>query len=241
CKNQVKPLHFISTISVFAGTNQIILEDESLEINRSPVGGYTQSKWVAEKIVALAGDRGIPVTIHRPGRISGHSQTGACNPDDHTYRLIRGCIQLGSAPLDDSLVNLIPVDYTVRAIVYLSSQPESLGKTFHLFNPQPTPWNEIAESIISLGYSGEQVDYQQWRERLLSALETFPDNALAPLIATFAKQDTGNTEEGIEQQLAADNTNSGLKETGIVCPQIDQQIINAYITSMVNQGLIEAN
>ena len=36
-------------------------------------GGYTQTKWVAERIVTEAMKRNVPVTISRPGRITGHS------------------------------------------------------------------------------------------------------------------------------------------------------------------------
>ncbi|MEM6613540.1 MAG: amino acid adenylation domain-containing protein [Cyanobacteria bacterium P01_C01_bin.72] len=241
-QSKVKPVHFISTKGVVAAADpelEIIREDTPIDRWSQIGGGYTQSKWVAEKIVALARDRGIPVTIYRPGRISGHSLSGVCNPDDHTYRMIRGCIQLGSAPLDDSLVNLIPVDFTVRAIFHLSSQPESLGKTFHLLNPKPTPWNQIAESIISLGYSGEQIDYQQWRELLLAAMETASDNALAPLISIFAKQESSSMEEEeIDQQLEADNTYSGLAETSIICPPCDHKLVNTYISYLISQDYL---
>lgn len=46
----------------------------------------------------LARDRGLPISIYRLGRISGHSQTGMFNVNDFLYRLIIGCIQLGSTP-----------------------------------------------------------------------------------------------------------------------------------------------
>ena len=242
-KSKLKPVHFISTIGVVGGADrnlEIIREDTPVDRSEQIDSGYTQSKWVAEKLVTIARDRNIPITIYRPGRISGDSQTGVCNPNDHTFRMIRGCIQLGCVFLDDSLVNLIPVDYAVKAIVHLSSQPKSLGKTFHLFNPQPTPWNEVANSIISLGYPLKQLNYEKWRKELLATLEQFADNPLSPLIGTFAEsnQPNKNTEENINQKIAANNTNSGLAGTSIICPPCDRQLLSTYFSYLIDRGYL---
>ncbi|MBE9170318.1 hypothetical protein IQ238_23290 [Pleurocapsales cyanobacterium LEGE 06147] len=53
-----------------------------------------------------------------------------------------------------------------KAIVYLSQQTESLGKVFHLRNPQPLSLKEMAQYIGSLGYPVELVSYEQWRSQL---------------------------------------------------------------------------
>ncbi|MGL5795316.1 MAG: thioester reductase domain-containing protein [Waterburya sp.] len=241
--SKVKPVHFISTIGVVGAADrqlETIEEDTPIHHSENIEDGYTQSKWVAEKLVTLGRDRGIPISIYRPGRISGHSQTGVCNSDDHTFRMIRGCIQLGSVPQDDSMVNLTPVDYAVAAIAHLSSQPGSLGKTFHIFNPQPTPWEEVVNSVISLGYPLKQIDYQQWRKQLLTALEKSPDNALFPLISTFTANETNsNPEAEIDRQLDAQNTMSGLVRTSINCPPCDRQLLSTYISYLINRGYLK--
>ncbi len=239
-QSKVKPVHFISTIGVVGAADrnlEIVSETTPIDRSEQIESGYTQSKWVAEKLVTIARDRDLPVTIYRPGRISGHSQTGVCNSNDHTFRMIRGCIELGTVPQDDSLVNLTPVDYAVEAIVHLSSQPESLGKTFHLFNPQPTPWSEVVNSIIFLGYPLKQLDYQQWRKELLTTVERSPDHPLFPLISTF---DTphNDTEESINQELEASNTNAGLAETSIVCPKCDLQLLSTYFSYLIRNGFL---
>ena len=242
-QSKIKPVHFISTKNVARAADrqlEIVREDTPIDRCEQIENGYAQSKWVAEKIVSIARDRGIPVSIYRPGRISGHSQTGVCNPDDHTFRMIRGCIQFGSVPQNNSPINLTPVDYAVGAIVHLSSQPESLGKTFHVFNPQTTPWNEVVNSIISFGYPLKQIDYQQWREQLLTAVERYPDNPLSPLTSIFAANKTANSnmEEGINQELDASNTYSGLTGTSIVCPKCDRQLLSTYFSFLISQGFL---
>lgn len=121
---KLKPVHFISSTSVAVPadtSNVIIREQDCPAANQVLDGGYPQTKWVAEKLVKIAGDRGLPVSIYRPGRISWHSKTGICNPEDHTSKMIKGCIQLGTAPELNTLVNLAPVDYVSSAIVHLSN------------------------------------------------------------------------------------------------------------------------
>ena len=130
---RAKPVHYISTVSVFSsiGEQTVIREEDEPDppISGSELPlGYAQSKWVAEKLVAEARSRGLPVSVYRPGRITGHSLTGVSSPDDFACRFIRGCVQLGAMPDWDGEVNFIPVDYASQAIVHLSMGRESTGK-----------------------------------------------------------------------------------------------------------------
>lgn len=106
--------------------------------------GYSQSKWVAEKLVWQAKSRGLPVTIFRPGIVRGYSQTGIADLSDYRSRLIKGCIQIGSIPvLENNMDQSVPVDYLSRAIVHISRHKKSFGKAFNLANPQNTYFNEF--------------------------------------------------------------------------------------------------
>ncbi|MFM6207969.1 SDR family oxidoreductase, partial [Planktothrix sp.] len=66
CLIKTKPVHFVSTISVFSPSyaqGNLIQESDPLGINHGLNAGYTQSKWVAEKLMMEAGKRGLPITI----------------------------------------------------------------------------------------------------------------------------------------------------------------------------------
>ncbi|MBD2472683.1 non-ribosomal peptide synthetase [Nostoc sp. FACHB-145] len=243
-QTKVKPVHFISTIGVIGAADSAVeLIQEHTPINHSQniSSGYTQSKWVAEKLVQIAGDRGIPISIYRPGRISGDSKTGVCNPDDHTFRMIRGCIQLGSVPKQDAMVNLTPVDYASQAIIYLSQQPTSLGKVFHIINPQPLHWREVVNSIVSFGYPLQQIYYPEWHSKLLKEIERSPENALYPLIGTLTDSESQNTntEDSPNQQIDFQNTLTGLAETTIICPPLDRQLLTTYLSYLISRGSLE--
>jgi len=241
CQVKVKPVHFISTISVVYPNNpdvKVVREQDSLDDAKMPSSGYAQSKWVAEKLATIARERGLPVCIYRPGRISGHSKTGACNPGDHTYRMIKGCIQLGGIPNQDIQLNLSPVDYVSQAIVFLSSQKDSIGKAFHLVNPQPLPLKEMVSYIRSLGYSIELVAYEQWRKQLIDSVDS-PENALYPLMTIFAEETShSQSQESPVQQFDCQNTLNGLGGTSIVCPPVDAEVFKTYFSYLINTGFL---
>ncbi|KJH70639.1 non-ribosomal peptide synthetase family protein [Aliterella atlantica] len=243
-QTKTKPVHFISTIGVVGAADsavETIGEDTPIDRSQNISSGYTQSKWVAEKLVQIAGDRGIPISIYRPGRISGDSTTGVCNIDDHTFRMIRGCIQLGSVPKEDTMVNLTPVDYASQAIIYLSQQPTSLGKVFHIINPQPLPWEEVITSIVSFGYSLEAIDYTQWRSKLLKEVERSPENPLSPLVAAMANTESqnNNIEDSPNKQIDLQNTLTGLAETTIICPPLNRQLLTTYLSYLIRNGCLK--
>ena len=108
----MKPLHYVSTTGVVTSSEDVIREEIDLDDMPLPGDGYSQSKWVAERIVVEARSRGFPVSIYRPGRITGHSRTGVGNNDDLFSRLLKACVQLGQVPeLDAAFVtDIVPVD-----------------------------------------------------------------------------------------------------------------------------------
>ena len=235
---KLKPIHFISTTSFTYPSDsdiRIIHEQDSIDDALIPTDGYAQSKWVAEKLVTIARDRGLPVSIYRPGRISGHSKTGACNSNDHTYRIIKGCIQLGSIPDLDFKWNLSPCDYVSKAIVYLSQKSESLGKAFHLRNPQPFNLKKLAQYLCSLGYPVKLVDYDQWRSQLVHNPDSSA-NALYPLISTFTESNQ-QTSTAV-QQYDCHNTITGLSGSAIACPAIDAELFGIYISYLKQTGIL---
>ncbi len=233
CKNKVKPVHFISTISVFAGTNQIIHENEPLDVNRTPAGGYAQSKWVAEKLMAIARQRNLPVSIYRVGAVSGDSQTGVFNRNDFLYKMIQGCVQLGSAPIGNMMLDIMPVDYVSQAIIHLSKQSESWGKVFHLVHPQPVSVEVLFKQLDSMGYPVERLPYQQWREKLLKIIKNSPNHPLYAIASLFSANSSNSTTESKPLQFDAHNTFSGLADTSIICPAIDAKLLSTYISYLM--------
>ncbi|MBD2385758.1 non-ribosomal peptide synthetase family protein [Cylindrospermum sp. FACHB-282] len=242
---KTKPVHFISASSVFSlsGFSGTKVAHEQDNLDDAPVSsdGYSQTKWVAEKLVKIAGERGLPVCIYRPSRISGHSQTGVFNPNDFLYRLIIGCIQLGSLPDREMKDNIVPVDYVSKAIVYLSKQEKSLNKNFHLVNSQILNSSMLLNQFRMLGYPIEQISYQQWRAELLKVTKGSSAHPLYPLVPFFPainyQEKTPNS--GV-LQFDCHNTLDGLADTSIVCPAINNQLLDTYFKYLLKQGFLDS-
>lgn len=139
CGTELASVHFVSSTSVFdsahyMGRSELVSEDDPLDGGAGLSVGYAQSKWIAERLMMLAMTRGIPACIFRPGFITGHTVMGVMNTDDYIVRLIKGCIQLGTAPSILNAVNACPVDFVAQAIVTVSNA--AVGKCFHIDNPK---------------------------------------------------------------------------------------------------------
>jgi thioester reductase-like protein len=186
-------VHYISTISVFDGRRGTIGEEyQTAKLVESVryYSGYSQSKWVAEMLVIGARERGLPVVIYRPGTISGHTQSGYSNKNDFMNRIICGLGQLRSYPeaAINVKMNLAPVDYVSSAIVYLSRKPSSLGKAFHLINPDNSfSLQKVVNYFDSWGLKLQPLPYLQW----LRLLKKDKKNVLWPLIASFRDSEDG--------------------------------------------------
>ncbi|MDF5732379.1 MAG: amino acid adenylation domain-containing protein, partial [Rhizonema sp. PD38] len=198
---KLKPVHYISSLAVFesdAYAGKEFISEEYISDSAAPSDGYGQSKWVAEKLLMASRARGIPVCIYRPGMITGHSQTGVTNTDDLMCRLLKGFIQLGSAPALDLFMDMTPVDYVSRAIVHLSRQKESLGKVFHLVNQQPLHLSKIIQEINFLGYPVQQISYQQWIADLIDVTKRSESNALTSMLPLVTEKIYGKEKTYLE-------------------------------------------
>ena len=234
-----KPLHYLSTLSIFPPTTdraRRIQESESPQAWREIHGGYDQSKWVAEKLVSVAGERGFPIRIYRLGTITGDSASGISNTGDLIPRMIKGCIQLGLAPDTDAAIGMVPVDYASRAIVHLSRQPQMGSSTFHIVNPNYVPVSELGHIFVALGYPIKVVPYPEWRQALLEDAKTSSKNALYPLLPLFTEE----TPFGREAQFDCRHTLVGLRGTPIQCPRVDEVLIKKYLGYFQGVGFLDS-
>lgn len=238
---RLKPVHLTSTLYVFGPGDKHedggpMREDDIPEHVETMHIGYRQSKWVAERLLLLARERGIPVAIYRPSRIAGHSHTGACQTNDFVWRMIRACIDASSVFNQDMTMDMVPVDYVSEAIVHLSLRPESLNQVFHLTNPKVPRLDEIVEWSQSYGYPIRREPYETWRARLKVAAELSNQNASFALVP-FLPQDLSRQQLG-DLPFDASNTLAGLAGSGIACPLIDETRFHVYLDYFTQSGFL---
>jgi thioester reductase-like protein len=244
CQSKVKPLHYISTVSVFDLANPrgsaAILEQDSLDHGGQLAGGYSQSKWVAEKLVAMARDRGLPVAIYRPGRIIGAADTGIWNTDDFMCGLIKACVELGLAPDLDMPVEVVPVDYVSGAAVLLSLRPQSLGQAFHLVNPAAGRLSELLDGLRAFGYPVRKVPYPAWFGEAMRRGGPGVEGILRAFLPAPSAPETKATAGQNGPTFDCRNTLAGLANTPIACPGLDADLVGRYLSGFVRRGFLPA-
>ena len=249
CQGKTKPVHYVSSVAIFetaAYAGKVVSEQDSFDHWQGICLGYSQTKWVAEKLVKIAGERGLPITIYRPPLIAGHSKTGVSNTDDFISLMLKGCIQMGSFPDLDYLLDMSPVDYVSQSIVYLSQQPESIGKAFHLQHPQPVQINKIVQLLRLVGYKLDTVPYQQWQTDLKDTVQ--PDNPLFTLQPFLLEKRTEAQLTIIElylqqnrpAEISCKETLAALKGSGISCPPINHKLLVNYFKGFLESGFLQA-
>ncbi|MBE9248896.1 thioester reductase domain-containing protein [Dolichospermum sp. LEGE 00240] len=247
CQTKVKPLHYVSSVAVFessAYAGKLVKEDDDFHDWEGIFLGYSQTKWVAEKLVKIAGSRGLPITIHRPPLISGDSQTGICNTHDFINLMIKGCLEMGSFPDVDYMLDMSPVDYVSKSVVYLSRQETSLGKAFHLQHPQPASLKSLVDWVRSFGFSLKMIPYEEWQAELINNV-TSQDNPLYTLRPFLLERwsDEQITIPDLYLQarrpiISCEATLAALKGSSIVCPTIDSQLLMTYTSYLVQTGFL---
>jgi amino acid adenylation domain-containing protein/thioester reductase-like protein len=246
-QTKTKPVHFVSTLDVFQTPAYAdidkILETDLIQDGQALTSGYAQSKWVGEQLILAAQARGIPACIYRPGMIIGDSRTGISNTNDLVSRLIKGLIQMGSAPNLNLSMNLTPVDYVSQAIVQLSLQPQSQSpaQIFHLVNPHPISLGELVNYLQAAGYALATVPYQVWQQQLVN-WDMKHENALSPFVSEFSDPTTSGESTYLDvlalQKFDTQHTREGLIGTLIRCPSLDAELITTYLSYFTASGFL---
>jgi myxalamid-type nonribosomal peptide synthetase MxaA len=246
CRQLLKPVHLVSTVDVLGPAPLRVSEDTPLAGSEPLDTGYAQTKWVAERLAAVARERGVPLAIYRPARIIGDSRTGVWNTDDFAARVIKGCLQTGIAPMDPPWDNLSPVDFVSAAIVELSLDPSALTTpAFHVVNPRWFPWSRMIEFTRQLGYQLEAVSYTEWYAALAGAAT---DNALAPLLPLFPLPVAASGDDPVlptvlesspPREPECQRAQTILRNRGLACPSLDDALLGRYFDYFVRSGFLE--
>ncbi len=150
---QLSRLQYVSTCYVSGRYAGIFGEDDlerGLRFNKH----YEVTKYLAEVEVQERMRQGLPATIYRPSIVVGDSRTGATQKYDGPYFVIRWMLRQRSIAVvpvvgDPTAVriNLVPRDFVVEAIAYLSGLEASHGNVYQLADPEPLTVDELLEVV----------------------------------------------------------------------------------------------
>jgi thioester reductase-like protein len=146
-------LHYVSTCYVSGRYVGAFAEDD-LEKGQAFNNFYEETKYQAEVLVRERMRAGLPATIYRPSIVVGDSKTGATQKLDGPYYFLRWLVRqpkVALMPVIDAperfRFNVVPCDFVVDAITYLSGLASSLGKTYQLCDPAAPTCAEFLDII----------------------------------------------------------------------------------------------
>lgn len=232
---RVKPVHYLSTAAVWPmGAQYTFGEDESLDHGMLLNLGYDEAKWVAEKCLLHAADRGLPVARYRPGEVGGDSRTGQCVVDHFIVAGLKGFLQFGAFPILDSELDVAPVNYVASALVHLAFRRDPLGRAFHLTNPRRCHMSDALAFLRSVGYRFRELPFDQLRDEMIYRPD-FAHSALFPYQAVLEYMDDRSLEL---PRYDTSGTRRELEGSGIVCPPVDERLLGSYVGYLRGIGFL---
>jgi thioester reductase-like protein len=131
-EGRTKEFNYVSTTFVFGWAVKSVLYETDFNENMELLDfGYSQSKWVAEQVVADARSRGLSTRIFRPALVSP-SVTGGGNNFDIAVRLVAFMVNHGIGVDALNQVSFVPADIVANNIVAISTTPGTANKTYHV-------------------------------------------------------------------------------------------------------------
>jgi nucleoside-diphosphate-sugar epimerase len=154
-QRSLERVHYISTCYVSGRYDGTFFEGD-LNLGQTFSNHYEETKYLAEVEVQRRMRAGLPATIYRPSVVVGDSATGATQKYDGPYFVMQWILRqprVAFLPTTGGTkryrFNVVPRDFIIRAIDYLSAQPHSLGKVYHLADPDPMTIDETIKTIAA--------------------------------------------------------------------------------------------
>ena len=132
--------HHVSSIAA-AGLYEGVFREDMFKEAENYDHPYFRTKHESEKIVR--DECKLPWTVFRPAMVVGDSLTGEMDKIDGPYyffKLIQRIRKLlpswmPMVGLEGGRINIVPVDFVVNSLDYISHQEHASGKCFHLVDP----------------------------------------------------------------------------------------------------------
>jgi nucleoside-diphosphate-sugar epimerase len=211
-------LVFHSTAHVSGDRTGVVYEDD-LASGQSFRSEVEETRMAAEALARRA-MRDVPIAVVRPTTMVGDFDPHDDHRLDGLYLL---ALLIVATPADiaipfpgkgDTPLNIVPVDFVVRAAHAIGRAPSAPGRTFHLADPHPLAVRRIAEVIARA--SGKRAAKSHIPSNLAKALLRTPGierfvrspRAFVEQLTTPVRHDTRNADQI-------------LRMSGITCPPFE--------------------
>jgi NAD(P)-dependent dehydrogenase (short-subunit alcohol dehydrogenase family) len=158
---EAKRFHMVSSIAaagLYDGTFTEGMFEEAKDVENHP---YFQTKHESERVVREECD--VPWRVYRPGIVVGHSETGEIDKIDGPYYFFKLLQRLRHAlpewfpgvGIEGREINIVPVDFVVRAMDHIAHLEGLDGKAFHLTDPKPLRAGQVMNVFARAAHAPE--------------------------------------------------------------------------------------
>ena len=152
-------VHMVSSIAaagLYRGTWREDMFDEAQDLDTHP---YFRTKHESEGVVRTECER--PWRVYRPGIVVGNSETGEMDKVDGPYyffkliRRIRNAVPqwMPMPGVEGREINIVPVDFVVRAMDHIAHLDDLDGRAFHLTDPNPPTAGEVIDIFAGAAHA----------------------------------------------------------------------------------------
>ena len=224
--SSLRCLVFHSTAAV-SGDRTGVVYEEDLDCGQSFHNVVDETRMRGETLARRA-IRELPLAVVRPTTLVGDSGTGEVDRFDGPYLLM---LLIVATPADiaiplpgkgDQPLNIVPIDYVVKASHAIGRNPAAPGRTFHLADPHPLSARRVFDLVARAGGRRASRGY-------------IPSNLAKALLRTPGIERFVRSPRAFVEQIAAAvrydtrNTDQILSSTDIRCPPFE-----VYVDQLVN-------
>ncbi len=216
-----------STAHVSGDRAGVVFEDE-LDEGQGFHSVEQETRMRAELVMRRA-MRDLPIAVIRPTMMVGDSDTGEAERLDGAYLLVMLLLGLPgdlAVPLptgSNNPLDIVPVDYVVKAARYLGRQRDAPGRTFHLASSENLTAQEVFDTIARAG--GRRTKRSILPSRIATMLSRTPamgrflqePRALVQQLATKARYDTRHAKRFLDG-------------SGLTCPPLEDYVATLVAT-----------
>jgi NAD(P)-dependent dehydrogenase (short-subunit alcohol dehydrogenase family) len=228
-------VHMVSSIAaagLYKGTWREDMFEEAQDVDTHP---YFQTKHESEGVVRNELDR--PWRVYRPGIVVGNSETGEMDKVDGPYyffkliRRIRNAVPqwLPMPGVEGREINIVPVDFVVKAMDHIAHLDGLDGRAFSLTDPNPPTAGEVIDIFARAAHAPQSslrlpagaVEAMQPLIKLGTSAVPMSDAVLDRVLADFGIPRSVLVYVNYPTHFDSRQTQAALEGTGIAVPPLE--------------------
>jgi dTDP-4-dehydrorhamnose reductase len=241
-EHHAKPMFILSpmTVSRRVRDGQICFLGQE-NVARDPDGllnAYAQSKWVAERVLWTAAERGLPVKIFRTSHALPSSRTGVAKAHDTYVTVLEVACRAGAVPdWSESAMQGVPVDVLANLLVERSLARDDYRGVIHLENRRPMSMEEIVRAMLRTKGANEgevrRISLREWMGLCVEAASELQEPAASLAKGLFVRHDGRSA---VEAMLSRQPVDVGYFERNNLASRLDELTPAHYWRALVRRA-----